>query len=78
MKKIQHLITQVEFHMLLAVLSVLVVSWPVLSTPEHQQPENMFVYLFLPWAILILLLLLISRSYARDVSQEHEEHDHDT
>jgi hypothetical protein len=62
-KKIQHFLKQIEFHVFLACLGLLVISWPFLATSNQQQPEKMFVYLFLPWGIIIVILVMMSRSY---------------
>lgn len=62
MKKLNQLLSRAEFHTLLAMLSLIVFSWPFLIPADLQRPHNLFVHLFLPWLVVIVLLFLVGRS----------------
>lgn len=70
MKRVKQLLRQGEFHFFVAVLCVLVFSWPFFAQFEIQHPWRMFQYLFIPWGLVILLLLGMSVSYEADASEE--------
>lgn len=48
--------------MLLLFIFLLLFSWPYLSSVDHVSTEALFLYFFVVWAILISILMLISRA----------------
>jgi hypothetical protein len=72
MKKLNHLLSRAEFHTLLVTLSLIVFSWPFLIPADLQRPQDLFVHLFLPWLVVIVLLFLVGRS-DEPAAQECEE-----
>jgi hypothetical protein len=80
MRKLLYLLSRAEIHILLASLSLVVFSWPFFAGLDNQSPARHYLYFFLPWGIIILLLLLISRSYnaasRTEQNQEKDESDH--
>lgn len=69
MKRVKQLLRQGEFHLFVAVLCVLVFSWPFFAQLAIQHPWRMFYYLFIPWGLVILLLLGMSASYEADAPE---------
>lgn len=62
MNKLKQLLRQAEFHAFLAMLSLLVFSWPFLIAADLHNPRERFLHLFLPWLVAILVLFLVSIS----------------
>jgi hypothetical protein len=62
MERLRDLFRQREFHLLLFCLSIVLLSWPLVSFSDLERLKTMFVYLFLVWAAIIVLLLAVSRS----------------
>lgn len=71
--KLKHMMGRTEFHLFLSLMCLLVFSWPFLATLEQQRPEDMFRYLFAPWAIVIVLLFLIDRFHALTSADDTEQ-----
>ncbi len=61
MKRIRLLFGKYEFHILVFCLSLVLFSWPLVSTSDFDRIDSMFVYLFVCWAVVIFLQFLISR-----------------
>ncbi len=61
MKRIRGLFSEHEFHILVFCLSLVLFSWPLVSTSDFDRIDSMFVYLFVCWAVVIFLQFLISR-----------------
>ncbi len=61
MERLRHLLKQREFHMLLFCLSIVLVSWPLVSFSDVERLKAMFAYLFLVWGLIIVLLFAVSR-----------------
>ena len=62
MEKIKRVICEKEFHLLLFVLFFISFSWPYLAMPELKHPGLLFYFMFLPWAVLIVILFVLSKS----------------
>jgi hypothetical protein len=61
MKRIRVLFSKHEFHILVFCLSLVLFSWPLVSSSGFDRINSMFVYLFVCWAVVIFLQFLISR-----------------
>ncbi|MGB6064061.1 MAG: hypothetical protein WBG50_04600 [Desulfomonilaceae bacterium] len=61
MKRIKVLFGRHEFHLLIFCLSVVLFSWPLISSSDLDHIDAMFVYLFVCWTVVIFLQFLISR-----------------
>jgi hypothetical protein len=73
MERLKVLFRQTEFQVLLFSLCLVVFGWPVVSFSDIERLQNMFVYLFVVWGVIIFLLFLVAKSIpAPDVSQEDE------
>lgn len=68
--RLKHLLRQAEFHGFLFVLVLLVFSWPFFGSAGTPPPGSLFLYLFLPWGIVIFLLFIISQSLTTSSSSE--------
>jgi hypothetical protein len=62
MERLKALLRQTEFHLLLFVLCMVLFGWPVVTFSDMRRLEVMFVYLFVVWALVIVVLFLVSRS----------------
>jgi hypothetical protein len=62
MERLKALFRQTEFHVLLFCGSLLLLTWPLVSSSDVDRIQTMFVYLFLAWGVIVLLLFLVSRS----------------
>lgn len=62
MEKLRALLRQTEFQGLLFFTCLVLFGWPVVSFGDVERLEVMFVYLFVAWAIVIVLLFLVSRN----------------
>lgn len=74
MKKLKFLLRQPEFHGLLFVLSLILFSYPLLVMSNASHPKTIYLSLFLPWGIIILLLFLTSRSYPTLQQEKGPDH----
>ncbi len=61
MKRIRNLLGRPEFHVLIFCLSLVLFSWPLVSSSDFDRIDAMFVYLFVCWTVVIFLQFLISR-----------------
>ncbi len=61
MKRIGVLFARHEFQALVFCLSLVLFSWPLVSSSDLDRINSMFVYLFAGWAVIIFLQLLISK-----------------
>jgi hypothetical protein len=73
LKRHSNLLKQPAVQTLLFCLGFILFNWPFLGIFQLKQPAVMFIYLFLIWAIAILLLFLMGRSYSRATSEEKGE-----
>ena len=62
MERFRELLKQTEFQVLLFFVYLFLFGWPLVTSAQVRHLELMFVYLFVAWAIAILLLFLVSRS----------------
>lgn len=67
MKRLKMILRQPEFHGVLFVLGLILFSYPLLVMSTQGHPRLVYMSLFLPWGIIILLLFLTTKSY--DVSR---------
>lgn len=67
MGRLKVLLRQKDFHVLLFHVCLVLFGWPIVSFDSMERVRSMFVYLFAVWAVVILLLFLVSRSV--DVSE---------
>ena len=58
------------FHAFLFCLFLTLFNWPILTIPDQQQDQTLFIFLFSAWSLLILLLLLIGISARGTGSEE--------
>lgn len=74
MKRIRVLFSRYEFHILVFCLSLVLFSWPLVSSSDFDRINAMFVYLFVCWTVVVFLQFLISRVLApRSSSQPTDE-----
>jgi len=64
------LLRQPGFHLFVFCLLFMLGNWPFLAIPGRNGLMGIFVYLFVIWAIFILLLFLIQRSLRGTASGE--------
>ncbi len=62
MKKFARLFQQAEFALLLFILCLILFNWQFLGLPGQAQGYAAYVYLFLAWAVVILILFLMDRA----------------
>jgi hypothetical protein len=74
MERFKKLFRQTEFHIVLFFLSLVLFGWPIVHFPDAHRAENMFVYLFLAWGMVIVVLYLVSTTLVEsgDPKDEHE------
>ncbi len=70
MKRITVLFGRYEFHILVFCLTLVLFSWPLVSSSDFDRINAMFVYLFVSWAIVVFLQYLISRVLIRGSSSQ--------
>ena len=63
MKRIIAVLRQPEFHGVLFVLCLILFSYPLLVMSNEGHPRIVYLSLFLPWGIIILLLFFTTKSY---------------
>lgn len=73
MRRLKHLLRQAEFHRLLFAMGLIVFSWPFAGSVAAPHPISVFLYLFVPWGVIIFLLFLISQSLAISPSPEPDD-----
>ena len=61
MKRIRVLFGRHEFHILVFCLSLVLFSWPLVSSSDFDRINSMFVYLIVCWTVVVFLQFLISR-----------------
>jgi hypothetical protein len=74
MKRLGHLLRQPEFQVFLLCLGLVLLNWPFLSIFQGSRPETLFLYLFLVWAIAVVLLFMIARSCRREQNVATDKH----
>lgn len=63
MKRLKILLKQPAFHAFLFGLCLILFSYPLLVMSNMGLPGRVYLSLFLPWAAIIMLLFLTTRSY---------------
>ncbi len=61
MKRIGALFARHEFQVLVFCLSLVLFSWPLVSSSDLDRISSIFVYLFVGWTVIIFLQFLISK-----------------
>jgi hypothetical protein len=73
MKRVKVLFSRNEFHVLVFCLSLILFSWPLVSPADFDRINAMFVYLFVCWAVIIFLQILISKVLIPRSSSQHTD-----
>lgn len=79
MEKLNHVLRQPEFHALLFIVCLIIFSYPLALMTNMAAAAVIYLALFLPWFIIILLLFIITRSYTAsrpDRDQKDEDVSH--
>jgi len=78
LKRFRNLLRQSEFHVLLFAFGFILLNWPFLAIFRAKPPADLLIYLYVLWAMAILLLYLVSKigreSASGDDSQPRKEH----
>ncbi len=62
MKRMYRLFSQPDFHLFAFLAGFLALNWPFLGIFEGKGPEALIVYLYVVWALAIVLLFCVARS----------------
>lgn len=73
MDKIKSTLRQPEFHIFLFCFGLLLFSYPLFLMSNKAGAAEVLLFLFLPWATVILIMFLMSRSYAMPSADENED-----
>ncbi|MBW2099503.1 MAG: hypothetical protein JRG68_01855 [Deltaproteobacteria bacterium] len=73
MENLKNLFRKPEFHFFLFCISLVLFGWPILRIAEGGYNYSVFIYLFIAWAIIILLLFLIAESHNTKASNQSGE-----
>jgi hypothetical protein len=63
MRKLMNLLGRAEFHIFLFCLSLILFSYPLLIMSNTEQPDRVYLSLFVPWGVIIVFLFVVTRSY---------------
>jgi hypothetical protein len=66
MQRVHRLLRQTGFHVFAFCLFTFVLIWPILAIPGHRALAKFFAYLFLAWAIMIVMLFVLSNHLDHD------------
>jgi hypothetical protein len=75
MRELSAVLRQHAFHLLLLVVAVIVFCKPMLLATESESPRRVVLELFVPWALVVLVLFLIARSSDEPADPEEPEQD---
>ncbi len=75
MKRIGALFARHEFQVLVFCLSLVLFSWPLVSSSDLDRINSMFVYLFVGWTVIIFLQFLISKVLTPSSSSKQTDDD---
>ena len=75
MKRIGALFDRHEFQVLVFCLSLVLFSWPLVSSSDLDRITSMFVYLFVGWTVIIFLQFLISKVLTPSSSSKQTDDD---
>jgi len=67
-KRLRSVLQRSEFHTLLFVLGFALLNWPFLDIFRLKRPEVLLAYIYILWAIGIILLFLVSRIVSESAS----------
>ena len=73
MKRIGSLLGRHEFQALVFCLSLVLFSWPLVSSSDLDRINSMFVYLFVGWTVIIFLQFLISKVLTPSSSKQTDD-----
>jgi len=75
MTRLRQLLRQPEFHIFLCCLLFILINWPFLSIYAKKGLMSLFVYLFVLWALFIVLLFIVHGILTRPDSDESGDED---
>ena len=75
MKRIGALFARHEFQVLVFCLSLVLFSWPLVSSSDLGRINSMFVYLFVGWTVIIFLQFVISKVLTPSSSSKQTDDD---
>ena len=75
MKRIGALFARHEFQVLVFCLSLVLFSWPLVSSSDLDRINSMFVYLFVGWTVIVFLQFLISKVLTPSSSSKQTDDD---
>jgi len=78
MRELSSVLRQHAFHLLLLFVALIVFCKPMFLATESESPTRVVLELFIPWALVVLVLFLIARSHDEPPDPEdatHEEAD---
>jgi hypothetical protein len=80
MRELSSVLRQHAFHLLLLIIAVIVFCKPMFLATESESPARVVLELFIPWALVVLVLFLIARSSdeppePEDAAEEEPERD---
>lgn len=73
MKRLNYLLRQPEFHLLVCFASFILFNGPAIGLLDQWCLGTVFLCLFLLWAMVIFVMFLIGRSLARDRSAQDNQ-----
>lgn len=73
MKWLNRLLRQTELHVLLFALGFVSLNQPILSIFHGKNPEDIFTYFFVIWALVIVMLALMSRACRTSATEDDED-----
>ncbi len=73
MERLRKLFKQTGFHIFLFFLSLILFGWPLVHFSNVKRLEVMFYYLFAAWALVIVLLFVVSRGLSESAETEETE-----
>jgi hypothetical protein len=75
MRKVRRLLHQSGFHVFTFYVFLLVLVWPILAIPGHQDLATFSRYLFWAWFVMIAVLYLLARSLGSGRSERGGDDD---
>lgn len=73
MQKFRSSLQHFEFHLLLLIAGLIVLTRPRLLMSNTETPGTVLFSFYVPWAIIIFILVLVSMSYATPTSEEDDD-----
>jgi hypothetical protein len=64
MRKLSGLLRRHAFHVLLFFVALVAFCKPVLLAAEHERPGRVMLEFFVPWGLVVLVLLLVGLAHA--------------